>query len=122
LHLSHSRIAHAIDRLNDFVGSLPCAVLHAVWFILWFVFHLDTSLLTNIVSLEAIFLTIFVLMSQNRQAQRDRKRDDMEADEITSMYENHDFLVQMNQQQLEILNQQTSILELLSKPKKAVKQ
>jgi uncharacterized membrane protein len=59
------------DMVAAFVGSWLCVALHTVWFVLWFVFRLDIALLTNIVSLEAIFLCIFLLMSQNRQSDKD---------------------------------------------------
>jgi uncharacterized membrane protein len=62
--------------------------------------------LTLIVSLEAIFLATFVLMSQNRQASKDERRDDTEAVEVEQ-------LTIMNQQQLTILAQQNEILALL---------
>jgi uncharacterized membrane protein len=58
------------------------------------------------VSLEAIFLATFVLMSQNRQASKDERRDDTEAVEVEQ-------LTIMNQQQLTILAQQNEILALL---------
>jgi uncharacterized membrane protein len=38
------------------------------------------GLLTMAVSLEAIVLSVFVLLSQNRQAERDRRRNDIEFD------------------------------------------
>jgi len=46
--------------------------IHIVWFAVWLgLFHLDINLLTMIVSLEAIFLAVFVLISQNRAAIKD---------------------------------------------------
>ncbi len=56
-------------------------MLNAVFFLVWLVWNLfpefafdpfPFGLLTMIVSLEAIFLSIFVLVSQNRQASKDR--------------------------------------------------
>jgi|CXWL01.1.fsa_nt_gi uncharacterized membrane protein len=67
------------DRLADiitrFVGSWLFLSLHGVWFALWIVLKLETypyGLLTMILSLEAIFLSTFILISQNRQSDRDR--------------------------------------------------
>jgi uncharacterized membrane protein len=43
--------------------------LHVVWFTVWIVFRVEDypfGLLTMIVSLEAIFLSTFVMISQNR--------------------------------------------------------
>ena len=82
-----------LDRISDwlawFSGSMPFLISHSVWFIIWI--SLNTiilgdrafdpfpfGLLTMIVSLEAIFLACFVLISQNRQAQKDKVRADIE--------------------------------------------
>ena len=82
-----------LDRISDwlawFSGSMPFLISHSVWFIVWI--SLNTvilgarafdpfpfGLLTMIVSLEAIFLACFVLISQNRQAQKDKVRSDIE--------------------------------------------
>lgn len=82
------------DGLAWFSGSMPFLISHTVWFALWI--SLNTfilpknadgtrgfdpfpfGLLTMIVSLEAIFLACFVLISQNRQAQKDKVRSDIE--------------------------------------------
>lgn len=80
---NRSRVAlGAGDRFSDiataFSGSVLFVMLHAVWFAGWIsvntlpgVPHFDPfpfGFLTLIVSLEAIFLSTFVLISQNRQA------------------------------------------------------
>jgi len=86
----HSSVLLRIaDWLAWFSGSMPFLLSHTVWFILWI--SLNTfilgdkafdpfpfGLLTMIVSLEAIFLACFVLISQNRQAQKDKVRADIE--------------------------------------------
>ncbi|PYS77092.1 MAG: cyclic nucleotide-binding protein, partial [Acidobacteria bacterium] len=82
------------DWLAWFSGSMPFLLIHALWFIVWI--SLNTfllpqnpdgtrgfdpfpfGLLTMIVSLEAIFPACFVLISQNRQAQKDKVRGDIE--------------------------------------------
>jgi uncharacterized membrane protein len=77
----------AIDRLTDAVthaaGSAGFVVLHAIAFTAWIVFNSMSagpvdpypySLLTLAVSLEAIFLSVFVLMSQNRMTRQADKR------------------------------------------------
>lgn len=55
------------DLITRFAGSPGFVILHTVWFTLWFVFKLNINLLTLIVSLEAIYLTTFVMMNQNQQ-------------------------------------------------------
>jgi uncharacterized membrane protein len=82
------------DWLAWFSGSMPFLLIHTAWFITWI--SLNTlilprnpdgtrgfdpfpfGLLTMIVSLEAIFLACFVLISQNRQAEKDKVRSDIE--------------------------------------------
>jgi uncharacterized membrane protein len=57
------------DAITAFAGSMAFVYLHVLWFGCWFVFrieHYPYGLLTMIVSLEAIFLSTFVLISQNR--------------------------------------------------------
>jgi uncharacterized membrane protein len=57
------------DRITHFSGSMPFVYLHIVWFALWIgagVERYPFGLLTMIVSLEAIFLSTFVMISQNR--------------------------------------------------------
>ena len=61
-----SRIA---DAITNFAGSMTFVYVHIVWFALWIVMgveHYPFGLLTMVVSLEAIFLSTFVMISQNR--------------------------------------------------------
>lgn len=58
------------DRITAFAGSMPFVYLHAIVFAAW-MFFLEKSpwpTLTLVVSLEAIFLSTFVMVGQNRQA------------------------------------------------------
>ncbi len=74
------------DMVASFVGSWSFAIIHIVWFVGWIALDIEAfpySFLTMIVSLEAIFLTTFVMMSQNRQAERDRAQ--AEADYETNV-------------------------------------
>jgi CRP/FNR family cyclic AMP-dependent transcriptional regulator len=84
---SVTRIADAVPAM---AGNLPSTVLHAMFFAGWIAINLGIvgelrrfdpypfGLLSVIISLEAIFLTLFVLTSQNRQRARDRIRSDIE--------------------------------------------
>jgi uncharacterized membrane protein len=57
------------DRITDFAGSMPFVYIHIAWFGCWIAFGVEKypyGLLTMIVSLEAIFLSTFVMISQNR--------------------------------------------------------
>jgi len=63
---TQNRIADAITR---FAGSMAFVYLHVLWFAAWIALGVETypfGLLTMIVSLEAIFLSTFVMISQNR--------------------------------------------------------
>jgi uncharacterized membrane protein len=57
------------DRITAFSGSMRFVYLHIIWFASWIGFGVEKypyGLLTMIVSLEAIFLSTFVMISQNR--------------------------------------------------------
>ncbi len=77
------------DAITAFSGSPPFLVFHIVWFTVWMVINLGWAgipafdpfpfgLLTMIVSLEAIFLSTFVLISQNRMAAMNDERADLD--------------------------------------------
>jgi uncharacterized membrane protein len=57
------------DRITAFSGSMLFVYVHIIWFGCWIGFGVEKypfGLLTMIVSLEAIFLSTFVMISQNR--------------------------------------------------------
>ena len=68
------------DKVTQFTGTVTFLLINTVWFFVWILVNLNLfpsikafdpfpfALLTMIVSLEAIFLSIFVLISQNRDA------------------------------------------------------
>ena len=64
-----ARENRAADAITAFSGSMLFVYVHVVWFACWIGFGVEKypyGLLTMIVSLEAIFLSTFVLISQNR--------------------------------------------------------
>ncbi|MBV9927065.1 MAG: DUF1003 domain-containing protein [Acidobacteria bacterium] len=85
-------VQRVADWLAWFSGSILFLFLHALWFGIWIVLNTGLvqipglsgfdpfpfGLLTMIVSLEAIFLSTFVLISQNRQVEKDKVRADIE--------------------------------------------
>jgi uncharacterized membrane protein len=83
-------LTRAADAVPGFTGSLASLALHALFLGGWIAVNLSLlhslrafdpypfEFLSVIVSLEAIFLTLFVLSSQNRQRARDRIRSDIE--------------------------------------------
>ena len=93
------------DQITRFAGSMTFVYLHIIWFAAWIglgVEHYPYGLLTMIVSLEAIFLSTFVMISQNRA---DEKRQVL-ADHQWQTVQEED---QQNEQLLQLSNQ---ILEL----------
>jgi uncharacterized membrane protein len=93
------------DRITQFAGSMPFVYVHIVWFALWIGFRVEKfpfGLLTMIVSLEAIFLSTFVMISQNR------------ADQSRQVLADHEWtLVQEeDQQNQELLDMSKQILGL----------
>ena len=74
----------AADAITRFSGTITFVLLHIGWFGFWIIYNVVSphpfdkfpfGLLTLIVSLEAIFLSTFVLMSQNASGRRDAKRE-----------------------------------------------
>jgi uncharacterized membrane protein len=64
-----ARQNRAADEITAFSGSMLFVYLHVIWFGCWIGFGVEDypyGLLTMIVSLEAIFLSTFVMISQNR--------------------------------------------------------
>ena len=84
----HSRtpVEHAADLITKFAGSTPFIILHIFWFGIWILANMGLlpgvkifdpfpfSFLTLVVSLEAIFLSLLVLMAQNRMTKEADKR------------------------------------------------
>jgi uncharacterized membrane protein len=70
LHRSSNVQLRIADAITAFAGSMRFVYLHAVFFALWMVFIEGDPWpkLTLIVSLEAIFLSTFVMIGQNRQS------------------------------------------------------
>jgi uncharacterized membrane protein len=95
----------AADAITAFSGSMLFVYIHIIWFSCWIGFgveHYPYGLLTMIVSLEAIFLSTFVMISQNRA---DAKRQVI-ADEQWKMVQEED------QQNVELIKLSNQILAL----------
>jgi uncharacterized membrane protein len=64
------------ERLAQAFGSLPFIIFNFIWFVVWIILHFTVgfdehwSNLTLIVSLEAIFLALFILRAENVQSAR----------------------------------------------------
>ncbi len=113
-----SPVVRFADFLAWFSGSMPFLLLHTLWFIVWIALNtlilpknaagergfdpFPFGLLTMIVSLEAIFLSCFVLISANRQAEKDKVRSDIEYEvnikaelEVAHLHEKTDQIYQV---------------------------
>ena len=86
---NRTTVQKTADWIAEFSGSIPFLLIHVGLFTLWLGLNHFPSiafdpypygLLTMAVSLEAIFLSVFVLLSQNRQAAKDRVHADIEYD------------------------------------------
>jgi uncharacterized membrane protein len=99
------------DTITRFAGSMPFVYIHAVLFAAWMVGFEKSPwpTLTLIVSLEAIFLSTFVMIGQNRQAAFQQAKADRDFDvseqelhtntEITQAI--HNLTTQIHQQLLD---------------------
>jgi uncharacterized membrane protein len=77
------------DAITSFSGRMIFAYVHIVWFGIWILLNTGRfgvsvfdpfpyGLLTMVVSLEAIFLSTFVLISQNRLSEETERRADLD--------------------------------------------
>jgi uncharacterized membrane protein len=89
---TRTAVQRAADWIAEFSGSIPFLLIHVGVFAVWILLNVNWlpgarmpdfdpfpfGLLTMVVSLEAIILSVFVLLSQNRQAAKERIRGDIE--------------------------------------------
>jgi CRP/FNR family transcriptional regulator, cyclic AMP receptor protein len=117
-----------VQRVADFLaalsGTFKFLLLHAAWFTVWIALNLGAvpwlglapfdpypfGLLTMVVSLEAIFLSCFVLISQSRSAAKERIRSDVEYEaniraglEVTQLHVKVDHLYEQVMARLQAL-------------------
>src|SRR6266545_6146404 len=104
-------VQKAADWIADFSGSIPFLLLHVAFFAAWILLNVPRipgapmfdpfpyGLLTMVVSLEAIILSVFVLLTQNRQLAKERIRSDIEYEvnikaemEVAHLHEKVDLL------------------------------
>ena len=121
-----SLLDRVADAISWFSGSMPFLFLNAAIFAVWIFINsvqvgvaffdpYPFGLLTMAMSIEAIFLSCFVLISQNRQAEKDRVRADIEYEvnikaelEVAHMKEKTD---QIYAEMLERLNRLERLLK-----------
>ena len=88
------------DRITAFAGSMHFVYIHAILFALWMLVFEKSPwpTLTLIVSLEAIFLSTFVMIGQNRQAAFQQAKADSDYQSVnTLLVENTNLTRQIHQ-------------------------
>ncbi|MGZ6545295.1 MAG: DUF1003 domain-containing protein [Actinomycetota bacterium] len=107
-----SRIA---DRITQFAGSMIFVYVHVVWFAVWIGLRVEKypfGLLTMIVSLEAIFLSTFVMISQNRADEKRQVLADNQWNIVQEEESQNEQLIALSKQILELT---TAIHQMTSK-------
>jgi uncharacterized membrane protein len=95
----------AADTITRFAGSMLFVYLHIIWFSLWIILgveHYPYGLLTMIVSLEAIFLSTFVMISQNRADEKRQVLADHQWQTVQEEEQQNEELLQLSNQILEL--------------------
>jgi CRP/FNR family transcriptional regulator, cyclic AMP receptor protein len=107
-----------VDWIAAFSGSIPFLLLHVVFFAVWIFWNtlltafdpFPFGLLTMAVSLEAIVLSVLVLLSQSRQSAKEHIRADVEYDvnvkaelEVAHLHEKVDLLMESTAARLDRL-------------------
>ena len=93
------------DSITTFAGSMWFVYIHVLWFAVWIGFrveHYPYGLLTMIVSLEAIFLATFVMITQNRQEDARRHLADEEWRMVQSEERQNEELIGLSNQILDL--------------------
>jgi uncharacterized membrane protein len=93
------------DRITAFAGSMSFVYIHLAWFGCWIGFGVESypfGLLTMIVSLEAIFLSTFVLISQNRADAKRQVIADQQWQTVLDEDRQNEELLELSRQILEL--------------------
>jgi uncharacterized membrane protein len=108
---TQNRIADAITK---FAGSMAFVYIHILWFGTWIAVGVEKypyGLLTMIVSLEAIFLSTFVMISQNRADARRQVVADQQWTTVQEEDDQNKRLIELSQQILTLANDLTKQVE-----------
>jgi uncharacterized membrane protein len=102
---AQNRIA---DRITTFAGSMAFVYISILWFGCWIGFGVEKypyGLLTMIVSLEAIFLSTFVMISQNRADAKRQVVADLQWTTVQQEDKENQELLELSRQILELTRQ-----------------
>jgi uncharacterized membrane protein len=93
------------DQITAFAGSMWFVYIHIIWFASWIGFGVEGypyGLLTMIVSLEAIFLSTFVMISQNRADAKRQVIADQEWQTVKEEDRQNQDLIELSSQILDL--------------------
>jgi uncharacterized membrane protein len=93
------------DKITAFSGSMWFVYIHIIWFASWIGFGVEKypyGLLTMIVSLEAIFLSTFVMISQNRADAKRQVIADQQWQTVKEEDKQNEELLKLSNQILEL--------------------
>ncbi len=108
------------DRITAFAGSMWFVYIHMAWFGCWIGFSVEKypyGLLTMIVSLEAIFLSTFVMISQNRADAKRQAIADQQWQTVKDEDRQNEELLELSHQILEL----TKAIHAVTTPRPAAK-
>ena len=94
------------DRITAFAGSMRFVYIHVLWFSCWIGLGLESypyGLLTMIVSLEAIFLSTFVMISQNRADSKREAIADQQWQTVKAEHRQNEELLDLSRQILHLV-------------------
>ena len=100
------------DRITAFSGSMWFVYIHIIWFASWIGFGVEKypyGLLTMIVSLEAIFLSTFVMISQNRADAKRQVIADQQWKTVQEEDQQNDELLDLSKQILSLTKEIRSL-------------
>ena len=119
LQHAEQHAAYAQNRLADaitaFAGSMTFVYIHILWFGSWIGFGVERypfGLLTMIVSLEAIFLSTFVMISQNRADAKRQVIADQQWTTVQQEAEQNERLLELSEQILGLITEVRSFAQL----------
>ena len=107
------------DKITAFAGSMGFVYLHLVWFAAWIIFRVEAypfGLLTMIVSLEAIFLSTFVMISQNRADAKRQVLADQQWETVQAEEKQNEELLLISTQILELTQAIHALTKAVGEP------
>jgi len=99
-------------KLGNILFTPISALLHTIWFVVWFAAGLSVNLLTLVVSLEAIYITLFIGLGQKLQDKRSHIQAMADKAESMKAATHRD---QLAASQAALLKQNTDITEQIEK-------